>query len=68
MNKRVQNEEANENDDESGELPDKPEDEDHEMEEETLPEPDTAATVELKPRREAHRNTRERVREKTVDG
>ena len=38
------NEEANENDDESGEIPDKPEDEDHEMEGETLPEPDTAAT------------------------
>ena len=38
------NEEANENDDESKEIPDKPDDEDHEMEEETLPEPDTAAT------------------------
>ena len=38
------NEEANENDDESGEIPDKPDDEDHEMEGETLPEPDTAAT------------------------
>ena len=36
-------EEANENDDESGETPDKPDDEDHEMEVETLPEPDTAA-------------------------
>ena len=36
------NEEANENDDESGEIPDKPDDEDHEMEGETLPEPDTA--------------------------
>ena len=36
------NEQANENDDESGEIPDKPDDEDHEMEEETLPEPDTA--------------------------
>ena len=33
-----QNEEANENDDESGETPDKPDDEDHEMEGETLPE------------------------------
>ena len=43
MNKSL-NEEANENDDESGEIPDKPDDEDHEMEEETLPEPDTAAT------------------------
>ena len=38
------NEEANENVDESGEIPDKPDDEDHEMEGETLPEPDTAAT------------------------
>ena len=38
------NEEANQNDDESGEIPDKPNDEDHEMEGETLPEPDTAAT------------------------
>ena len=38
------NEEANENIEESGETPDKPEDMDHEMEEETLPEPDTAAT------------------------
>ena len=38
------NEEANENDDESGETPDKPDDEDHEVEGETLPEPDTAAT------------------------
>ena len=38
------NEEANENDDESGEIPDKPDDDDHEMEGETLPEPDTAAT------------------------
>ena len=37
------NEEANDNDDESGETPDKPDDEDHGMEEETLPEPDTAA-------------------------
>ena len=38
------NDEANENGDESGETPDKPDDEDHEMEGETLPEPDTAAT------------------------
>ena len=38
------NEEANENNEESGETPDKPEDMDHEMEGETLPEPDTAAT------------------------
>ena len=37
------NEEANENDDENGEIPDKPDDEDHEMGE-TLPETDTAAT------------------------
>ena len=38
------NEEANENDDDSGETPDKPGDKEHEMEGETLPEPDTAAT------------------------
>ena len=68
MNKRIQNEEANENNEESEETPDKPEDMDHEMEGETLPEPDTAGDIELKPRRETHRNTRERVREKTVDG
>ena len=39
-----QNEEANENDDEDEETPDKPDNEDHNMEGETLPEPDTAAT------------------------
>ena len=38
------NEEVNENDDEYEETPDKPDDEDHEMEGETLPEPDTVAT------------------------
>ena len=43
IHKENPNEEANENDDESGETPDKPDDEDHEMEWETLPEPDTAA-------------------------
>ena len=48
--------------------PDKPDDEDHEMEEETLPEPDHSSDVEFKPRRETHRNARKRVREKTVDG
>ena len=37
------NEKANQNDDESGETPDKPDDEDHEMEGETSLEPDTAA-------------------------
>ena len=58
------NEEANQNDDESGETPDKPDDEDHEMEGRRF----HSSDVELKPRREAYRNTRERVREKTVDG
>ena len=58
------NEEANENNEESGETPDKPEDMDHEMEGETLPEPDHSSDIELKPKRETHRNTRERVREK----
>ena len=62
------NEEANENDDESGETPDKPDDEDHEMVGETLPEPDTAAMSSSSRGRETHRNTRKRVREKTVDG
>ena len=38
------NEEANENDDESEEIPDKPDDEDHEVEGRTFQEPDTAAT------------------------
>ena len=38
------NEEVNENDDEYEETLDKPDDEDHEMEGETLPEPDTVAT------------------------
>ena len=57
------NEEANENDDESGETPDKPDDEDHEMERARH-----SSDVELKPRKETHRNTRKRVREKTVDG
>ena len=61
------NEEANENDDENGETPDKPDDEDHEMEGETLPEPDTAV-MSSSSRGETHRNTRKRVRGKTVDG
>ena len=55
------NEEANENDDESGEeANDKPDDEDHEMEEETLPEPDTAATSSSS-RGEKRTETRENV-------
>ena len=37
------NEAANENDDENGETPDKPDDKDHERKGETLPEPDTGA-------------------------
>ena len=39
------NEEVNENDDEYEETLDKPDDEDHEMEGETFPEPDTAVTL-----------------------
>ena len=62
------NEEANENNDESGEIPDKPDDEDHEMKGEDASRARHSSDVELKPRRETHRNTRERVREKTVDG
>ena len=61
------NEEANENDDESGETPDKPDDEDHEMEGDAS-RARHSSDVELKPRRETHRSTRKRVREKTVDG
>ena len=62
------NEEANENDDDSRETPDKPDDEDHEMEEETFPEPDTAATLSSS-RGEIRTETQgKRVREKTVDG
>ena len=63
-----QNEEANENGDEDGETPDKPDDEDHDMEGGDASRARHSSDVELKPRREAHRNTRERVREKTVDG
>ena len=50
---------------EDEESPDKPDDEDHAMEEETLLEPRHICDVE--PRREAHRNTRECVRGKTAD-
>ena len=44
----------------SGETPDKPDDEDHEMEEETLPEPDTAA-MSSSSRREKRTETQENV-------
>ena len=54
------NEEANLNDDESGETPDKPDDEDHEMEEETLPEPDTTV-MSSSSRGEKHTETQENV-------
>ena len=68
MNKRVRTKKRTENDDESGETPDKPDDEDHEMEGETLPEPDTAA-MSSSSRGEKRTETQEtRVREKTVDG
>ena len=46
------NEEANENDDESGETPDKPDDEDHEMEGDAS-RARHSSDVELKPRRNA---------------
>ena len=58
-----QKDEANENDDEDGETLDKPDDEDHDISRARHD-----SDVELKPRREAHRNTREQVHEKTVDG
>ena len=54
------NEKANENDDESGETSDKPDDEDHEMEGEALPEPDTAA-MSSKSRGEKRTETQENV-------
>ena len=54
------NEEANENDDESGETPYKPDDEDHEMEGKTLPKPDTAAMSSLS-RGEKRTETQENV-------
>ena len=44
MNKRVQTKKRMRTMMRAEKLPDKPDDEDHEMEEETLPEPDTAAT------------------------
>ena len=62
-----QDEEANDNDGEDEESLDKPDDEDHDMEGETLPEPDTTATSSFEPGREANRNTRTCVREKTAD-
>ena len=62
------NEEANEDDEESGETPDKPEDEDHEMGGRDASRGRHSSNVEFKPGRETHRNTRKRVREKTVDG
>ena len=62
------NEEANENDVESGETPDKPDDEDHEMEAETLPETDTAV-MSSSSRREKRTETQENVfMNKTADG
>ena len=57
MNKRIR---ANENDDEYEETPDKPDDEDHEMEGETPPEPDTVATSSLS-RGEKRTETQENV-------
>ena len=60
MNKRVQTKKR-------GETPDKPEEMDHEMEGETLPEPDTAATSSSS-RGEKRTETQEKVfAEKTVD-
>ena len=54
------NEEANENDDEYEKTPDKPDDEDHEMEGETLPEPDTIVTS-ISSRGEKRTETQENV-------
>ena len=63
-----QNEEANENDDEDRETPDKLDEQDHAMEGGDASSARHSSDVELKPRRETHRNTRKRVREKTIDG
>ena len=60
MNLR-KHEEAIENDDEDGETPDKPDDEDHEMEGETLPEPDTTAATPSSSRGEKRIETQENV-------
>ena len=49
MNKRIRTKRWNENDDEYEETPDKPDDEDHEMEGEAPPEPDTVATSSSSP-------------------
>ena len=62
-----QDEEANENDGEDEESPDKPDGEDHDMEGEYVSGARHNCDVELEPKREADRNTRECVREKTAD-
>ena len=60
-------EEANDNDAEDEESPDKPDDEGHDMEGDAS-RARHKCDVKPEPKREAHRNTRECVREKTVDG
>ena len=62
------NEAANENDDESGEIPDRPDDEDQEMEGETLPEPDTAVMSGSSRGEKRTETLEKRFREKTIDG
>ena len=65
-----ENEEKNWNDNNNEKTTDKPDDDEHDAQGEMLPEPDTTTStrsVELAPRREAHRNTRECVCEETAD-
>ena len=62
--KESPNEEANENDDESAETLDKPDDEDHEMEGEKLPETDTAAMSSSSRAEKRTETPEKRVREK----
>ena len=59
----------NENDNKNEKPTDMPQDDDHAMQREMLPKPDNnidTRSFELKPRREAHRNTRECVCEETA--
>ena len=66
----IETKEKHEDDNENEKLPDKPEDDDHDMQGEMIPEPDTTTTnpgTTSLGRGEALRNTRECVYEETVD-
>ena len=62
-----ENEEKNEDDSENEKLPDKPEDDDHDMQQEMLTEPDITTTMSSGRGEKSPRNTRERVYEETGD-